>query len=146
MSAEANKAIVRRLWEEVWNRADLAVADAIFDDAYAVHEKAFVPVIRAAFPDSHHAIEDLIAEEDKVVTRFTWSGTHHGEFEGIPPTGRQISVQGIWIHRKGQLSEHRGDFRSKLWCRNRRRLRPTDRHPYATRRSPPRGRAAIGPR
>jgi steroid delta-isomerase-like uncharacterized protein len=99
MSAEANKAIVRRLWQEVWNRADLAVADAIFDDAYAAHEKAFVPVIRAAFPDSHHTIEDLIAEGDKVVTRFTWTGTHRGEFEGIPPSGRRISVAGIWIHR-----------------------------------------------
>ncbi len=99
MSAEANKAVVRRLWEEVWNRADLAVADAIFDAAYAAHEKAFVPLMRAAFPDSHHMIEDLIAEGDKVVTRFTWSGTHRGEFEGIPPTGRHISVQGIWIHR-----------------------------------------------
>jgi steroid delta-isomerase-like uncharacterized protein len=99
MSAEANKIIVRRLWDEVWNRGDLDVADAIFDEAYAAHEKAFVPLIRAAFPDSRHGIEDLIAEGDKVVTRFTWSSTHHGEFEGIPPTGRQISVQGIWIHR-----------------------------------------------
>ena len=90
---------MRRLWDEVWNRADLAVADAIFDDAYAAHEKAFVPIIRAAFPDSHHTIEDLIAEGDKVVTRFTWTGTHRGEFEGIPPSGRRISVGGIWIHR-----------------------------------------------
>jgi steroid delta-isomerase-like uncharacterized protein len=109
MSAEANKIIVRRLWDEVWNRGDLAVADAIFDEAYAAHEKAFVPLIRAAFPDSHHTIEDLIAEGDKVVTRFTWSGTHHGEFEGIPPTGRRISVQGIWIHRlkDGRIVEGR---------------------------------------
>jgi steroid delta-isomerase-like uncharacterized protein len=88
---------------------DLAVADAIFDEAYAAHEKAFVPLIRAAFPDSHHTIEDLIAAGDKVVTRFTWSGTHHGEFEGIPPTGRPISVQGIWIHRlkDGRIVEGR---------------------------------------
>lgn len=109
MSAEANKIIVRRLWEEVWNQADLAVADAIFDDADVAHEKAFVPLIRAALPDSHHAIEDLIAEGDKVVTRFTWSDTHHGEFEGIPPTGRRISVQGIWIHRleDGRIVEGR---------------------------------------
>jgi steroid delta-isomerase-like uncharacterized protein len=108
-SAEANKRIVRRLWNEVWNRSDLAVADSIFDDAYAAHEKAFVPVIRAAFADSHHEIEDLIAEGDKVVTRFTWSGTHQGEFEGIPPTGRRISVQGIWIHRleNGRIVEGR---------------------------------------
>ena len=110
MSAEANKIIVRRLWDEVWNRGDLAVADAIFDEAYAAHEKAFVSVVRSAFPDSHHAIEDLIAEGDKVVTRFTWSGTHHGEFEGIPPKGRRISVGGIWIHRleDGRIVEGRG--------------------------------------
>ena len=48
-SAEANKRIVRRLWDEVWNRADLAVADAIFDESYAAHEKAFVSIIWAAF-------------------------------------------------------------------------------------------------
>jgi steroid delta-isomerase-like uncharacterized protein len=109
MSAETNKRIVRRLWDEVWNRADLAVADAIFDEAYAAHEKAFVLIIRAAFPDSHHTIEDLIAEGEKVVTRFTWSGTHQREFEGIPPTGRRIRVPGIWIHRleRGRIVEGR---------------------------------------
>ena len=99
MSTEGNKAVVRRLWEEVWNRADLAVADEIFDEAYAAHEKASVPVVRAAFADSHHAVEDLIAEGDRVVTRFTWSGTHRGPFMGVPPTGRRVAVEGIWIHR-----------------------------------------------
>jgi steroid delta-isomerase-like uncharacterized protein len=99
MSTEENKITVRRLWDEVWNRADLAVADAIFDESYAAHEKAFVLLMRAAFPDSHHTYEDLFAEGDRVVTRFTWSGTHQGAFEGIPPTGRRISVGGIWIHR-----------------------------------------------
>ena len=99
MSTEGNKAVVRRLWEEVWNRADLAVADQIFDAAYAAHEKAFVPFVLAAFPDSRVTVEDLIAEGDKVVTRFTWRGTHHGEFMGVPPTGRRVEVGGIWIHR-----------------------------------------------
>ena len=99
MSVDGNKAVVRRLWDEVWNRADLAVADQIFDAAYAAHEQASVPVVRAAFPDSHHTIEDLIAEGDKVVTRFTWRGTHRGEFMGVAPTGRRVVVGGIWVHR-----------------------------------------------
>ena len=109
MSTEENKAVVRRLWEEVWNRADLAVADEIFDETYAAHEKAFVPIVRAAFPDSHHGIEDLIAEDDRVVTRFIWSGTHRGAFMGVPPTDRPVEVGGIWIHRleDGRIVEGR---------------------------------------
>jgi steroid delta-isomerase-like uncharacterized protein len=109
VDVEENKQVVRRLWEEVWNRGDLAVADQIFDAAYAAHEKASVPVIRAAFPDSHHAIEDLIAEGNRVVTRFTWSGTHRGEFMGVPATGRRVAVGGIWIHRleSGRIVEGR---------------------------------------
>ena len=85
--------------KEVWNKGDLAVADQVFDEAYAAHEKAFVPVVRTAFPDSHHAVEDLIGEGDRVVTRFTWRGTHRGAFLGVPATGRRVAVGGIWIHR-----------------------------------------------
>jgi steroid delta-isomerase-like uncharacterized protein len=104
-----NKAVVRRLWDEVWNQGDLAVTDQILDPPYAAHERAFVPVVRAAFPDSHHTIEDLIAEGDRVVTRFTWTGTHRGEFLGIAATGRPISIGGIWIHRlaDGRIVEGR---------------------------------------
>ena len=109
MSAEGNKAVVRRLGEEAWDGADLAVADEIFDEAYAAHEKASVPVVRAAFPDPHHTVEDLLAEGDKAVTRFTWRGTHRGAFMGVPPTGRRVAVGGIWIHRlaAGRIVEGR---------------------------------------
>jgi len=99
MSGQNNKAIVRRLWEEVWNQTALDVCDEIFCPEYAAHEKRYAPTIWAAFPDSLHTIEEMIAEEDKVVTRFTWRGTHQGEFRGIPPTGKQVETQGIWIHR-----------------------------------------------
>ncbi len=109
MSLEANKAIVRRLWDEVWNNADLAVADEIFAPEYAAHEQATVPGWRATFPDSHHTIEAMIAEDDKVVTHFKVHATHRGEFMGIAPTGRQITMTGIWIHRlvNGQIVEGR---------------------------------------
>jgi len=99
MPAEENKAIVRRLWEEVWNQNDLSVCDEIFDAEYAEHEKAFAPVLRTAFPDLHFTIEDMIADEDKVVTRYTFSGTHQGEFMGVAATGRPVEIPCIWIHR-----------------------------------------------
>ncbi len=66
MSIEKNKAIVRRLWEEVWNQNNLDVCDEIFDAEYAEHEKGFAPVLRRAFPDLHFTIEDMIAENDKL--------------------------------------------------------------------------------
>ena len=99
MSMQNNKAIVRRLWEEVWNQKALDVCDEIFDAEYAAHEKRYAPTVWAAFPDSFHTIEDMITEGDKVVTRFSWRGTHRGEIWGIPATGRQVEMQGIWIHR-----------------------------------------------
>ena len=109
MSTEQNKAIVRRLWEEVWNKADLAVADEIFDAAYAEHEKGWAATWLAAFPDTHFAVEDMIAEGDKVVTRFSVRGTHQGALWDIAPTGRQITINGIWIHRlaDGKIVEGR---------------------------------------
>lgn len=99
MSTDQNKAIVRRLWEEVWNQHNLALCDEIFDAAYAAHEKGFVPVMRSAFPDLHYTIEDLIAEGNKVVTRFRFTATHAGEFLGVAGTGKPITLTGIWIHR-----------------------------------------------
>ena len=100
MSIEKNKAVVRRLWEEVWNQRCLSVCDEIFDTDYAEHEKSWVPVLLAAFPDVHFTIEDMIAEGDKVVVYWTMSGTQKGEFAGIPPTGKRIAgIQGVIIHR-----------------------------------------------
>ena len=99
MTPDANKAAVRRLWEEVWNANDLAVADEIFAPDYAVHEKGFVPIVRAAFPDLHHTIEAMVAEGDLVVSRVRWRATHRGEFLGIPGTGKAVAVQLLWMHR-----------------------------------------------
>lgn len=104
MSIEKNKAVVRRLWEEVWNQNNLNVCDEIFDNEYAEHEKRFAPKMRMAFPDLHFTVEDMIAEDHKVVTRLTLTGTHQGEFMGIAATGKSIKVTGTWIHR---LSDNR---------------------------------------
>src|SRR5579872_1247762 len=55
--------------------------------------------MRAAFPDMHWKVEEQIAEGDKVMTRFEWTGTHRGEFLGVPATGRRVKVWGIVIDR-----------------------------------------------
>lgn len=109
MLEKRNKTIVHRLWEEVWNQNDLSVCNEIFDIEYAKHESEWVPVVRAAFPDLHFSIEDMIAENDKVVTRYVFTGTHQGEFWGIPATGKSVTVKAIWIHRlaDGKIVEGR---------------------------------------
>ena len=99
MSTAENKAVVRRFWEEVWNRGNLDLLDELMDTEYAAFERPWATEVRAAFPDTHFAVDDLIAEGDKVVSRVTWSGTHRGEFSGVPPTGRRVTVPAIWIHR-----------------------------------------------
>ncbi len=70
--------------------------------------RQLMALFRAAFPDGHMTIEDMLAEGDKVVTRKTFHGTHQGEFMGIPPTGRQVAIQVIDIVRvvEGQVVEH----------------------------------------
>jgi steroid delta-isomerase-like uncharacterized protein len=108
--SEENKAIARRIWEEVW-KGKLDVADEILDKSFVGHSlgvelppgpegfKQFVSIFRSAFPDIHVTIEDQIAEEDKVVTRWTVRMTHKGELMGIPATGKQVVVTGISINR-----------------------------------------------
>ena len=118
MSAEENKAIFRRFIEEVWNQGNLTVADELFaPDAFTPSApqlppgpegvKTIATLWRTAFPDFQMTIEDLIAEEDKVAARFTERGTHQGEFMGIAPTGRQMSVTEIGILRMvdGKVTE-----------------------------------------
>ncbi len=110
MSAEENKALLRRYIEEVWNQGKLDVIDEILAADYILHfpagdirgpegYKQFVIMYRTAFPDIQFTVDDQIAEGDKVVTRFTITGTHKGEFMGIPPTGVQVTVTGIVFDR-----------------------------------------------
>jgi steroid delta-isomerase-like uncharacterized protein len=111
MSTEQNKSIARRWIEEGWNRGNLAVVDQIYAPNYVQHEPAPVPVTssealkhyvagyRSAFPDLSFTIDDLIAEEDKVVWRFTSTGTNSGSFMGMPPTGKPSTVTGIVVFR-----------------------------------------------
>jgi len=110
---ETNKAIVQRMIDEVMNQQNLAVVDELFAADYLMHDPAWPMEVKGPegfkqwagamldpyFSDSRITIEDMIAEADSVAVRWTWSATHTGEFMGIPPTGRQITVAGISIHR-----------------------------------------------
>ena len=125
MSTEENKTTFRRYVEEVSNDGNLDVADEIFD-RYLAHQsdgsvlergpedvKRFTGEFRGAFPDFHTTIEDMVAEGDKVVTRWRAGGTHRGEFRGIAPTGEEIEITGIGIFRfseEGKVVESWDNF------------------------------------
>jgi steroid delta-isomerase-like uncharacterized protein len=109
---EENKAIARRHYEELWARGDLAVADEIYSTSavgrhlgspdhggYPECEKQHVFENNAAFPDTSVTVDDQVAEGDRVVTRWTFRGTHTGAYMGVPPSSRQITVSGVHIHR-----------------------------------------------
>ncbi len=112
MSTEENKAISRRADEELFDRSNLDVADELFASDFVYHDpasgedwhgpesvKQYATMLRAAFPDLRYAVEDQIAEGDKVVTRYTASGTHQGELMGVAPTGNRVEITGISITR-----------------------------------------------
>jgi steroid delta-isomerase-like uncharacterized protein len=104
MSIEANKAIARRLVEEVQNQQNISAMDELYATNYVYHaahgvpptlegNKQFFRILFAAFPDLHLTIHDQIAEGDKVVTRKTMSGTHQGAFVGMPATGKRMTLE-----------------------------------------------------
>lgn len=115
-----NKRLYMRLANEVLNGKDLSVVDELIDADFVEHVagqrrqvgvegfKAARRRRNVAFPDWNVVVEELIAEADKVVVRATGYGTHKGEFMGISPTGKRISVGWIAIYRvdKGKLAEH----------------------------------------
>ena len=107
---EISKKLVQRMYGEAWNLGKLEVIDDICAADYigigpygnehgpeAV--KRGVASRRAAFPDIHVEIDEMIAADDKVVARLTFTGTHEGEFQGIAPTHKKITWSGIWIYR-----------------------------------------------
>jgi len=106
MSSEQNKAILRRTFGEGTSQGDLSVFDELLAPNYVNHSlpagvslKQAISMFRAGFPDLRVTIEDQMAEGDKVVTRGYSTGTHTGELQGIPPTGKQVKVPFIEITR-----------------------------------------------
>ncbi len=101
--SEANKSVVRRYWQEVWNNKNLSLIDELTASTYEDHDpynpgvrgpeglRQLVTKYQSAFPDLQFTIEDLLADGDKVIARLTWRGTHKGTLEGIAPTGKPVS-------------------------------------------------------
>jgi steroid delta-isomerase-like uncharacterized protein len=108
---DANKALVRRFYEEVYNRGNLAVLPELLAPSFVAHltadPRANGPIgikqalarLLTAFPDLFVTIEGQTAEGDQVVTRWTLQGTHRGEWRGIAPTRKRVSMAGITIFR-----------------------------------------------
>ena len=121
-SLEQNKKVVRLQHEEIWSKGNLALVDQIYARNFVCHfivgqewrgHQGLVEAVqahRASFPDWTEQIDDIIAEGDMVVTRFTSRGTHHGEFEGISPTGRHVTIAEVAVYRieRGKIAEQWG--------------------------------------
>jgi steroid delta-isomerase-like uncharacterized protein len=111
MSTEDNKALVRRFYDEVFNNKNMAGVDAFVAPNVIDHSlppgapgeiegvRQTITMFLTAFPDLHLTLEDIIAEGDKVVVRWTMRGTHQGASLGMPPTGKQFTLPGISLVR-----------------------------------------------
>ncbi len=113
-----NTLLVGRAIEEIYNRGNLAIVEDYVASDFVIHApsgdihgpagaRQYVAMLRGAFPDFNITIEDQVANGDRVVTRWTAEGTHLGEFQGIPPTGRHGTFTGIDIDRvvDGKVAE-----------------------------------------
>lgn len=120
MPVEANKTIVRRFFEEVFNQQSQRAAAELIDPALAVHHPMLpgggggIPEVmqmmgefRRAFPDLSYTVDDLFGEDDKIAARWTARGTHRGDFKGIAATGRVVTVAGtdIFVIANGRIVE-----------------------------------------
>jgi steroid delta-isomerase-like uncharacterized protein len=119
MSTEENKSVVQRSYDEFFNKANLEPVDQFHTGDFVGHIPGLPPVqglealkymasgYMHAFPDLHITVDDMIAEGDKVMTRVSWRGTQKGEFIGIPPTGKQVTVTGMYEYRiaGGKIAE-----------------------------------------
>ena len=119
--SEENKAVVRRVIAELWNKGRIEVIDELYAPDYRDRssgmppgitpdregQKQFAQMFRGAFPDMVGTVQDEIAAGDKVVVRWAAHATHQGEFMGIPATRKKIVVNGTSIYRLagGQIVE-----------------------------------------
>jgi len=120
-TTESNKAVIAKFLDEVINQNrmdranDLVVEDFVELDPFPGQQqgreglKELLGMMRAAFPDMHWVVEEMVAEGATVVTRFTWTGTHRGVFLGVPATGRSVSVKGVVMDQlaDGKMSHSR---------------------------------------
>jgi steroid delta-isomerase-like uncharacterized protein len=120
MPAEENKAIMRRYFG-VFEQGNIDFLDELLAYDYLNHTpatpevptgpegvKGVVSMFRGGIPDLRVVVEDMIAEGDKVATRYTLEGTHGGELFGVPPTGQRLSIKSISVERvsEGKIREH----------------------------------------
>ena len=120
MSAEESKAIMHRFWE-VWEQGDIDRLDELLAPDYVNHTlaapdlpsgpegvKEVVSMFRSGMPDLRVVIEDMIAEGDRVATRYALEGTHGGQLFGIAPTGRHLSIKSMTVERvsEGKVRDH----------------------------------------
>lgn len=128
MAPADNKALVKRFYEEVWDKGNLEVCDEVFADDYVRHDlrptepapgpegqKQIAADFRSAFPDLRVSVDLLVAEDAYVVGRWTASGTHLGPWGSLEPKGRRITLSAVNIFRfeSGKVSEiwnHRDDL------------------------------------
>jgi steroid delta-isomerase-like uncharacterized protein len=127
VAGEKSKEIVQRIFTEIFSQGKLDAADELFAPEFVPHIVNPVPgqpprgpetvrwyarVLRHAFPDLHVSVEHMIAEDDVVASRVTWTGTHTGQFVYLPPTGKRIKVEGITMERvaNDKLVEHWGEW------------------------------------
>jgi steroid delta-isomerase-like uncharacterized protein len=110
-AAEAHRALIRRYYDELWNQWRLELADVLlapdvtFRGSLAVEVagiagfKGYVRLVQTAFPDFHNTVEELVVEDDRVVARLTYRGTHRGPLFDLAATGRRVSYAGIALFR-----------------------------------------------
>jgi len=123
MSTEENETLMRRFFEEVYTKKNLAAigqfiapnhidhaASAAGSPAGPEGSRQAIGMMLTGFPDLHVTVEDMIAEGDKVVVRLTMRGTQQGALGGIPPSGKQVAVSTIDIVRieGGKIAEEWG--------------------------------------
>jgi predicted ester cyclase len=120
MSAEQNKMVIQRWFDDFINKNNMSLAEELIDPNYVNHflpptagkgpeaEKQIMVMFFSAFPDLQGTIEDLFAEGDKVSARIIWRGSNGGSFMGMPPTGKQVAFASNNIFRvaNGKITEN----------------------------------------